>query len=114
MKRPFADQRVLGPFAQTDKKGIVFKVSYTIRDLNGIRIDTLEDNLEDTLYIMDNEAKDVDVTHEPGAGDVRVRVHYEGDEFTDELEDAMIGRITREMKRIGIKGVEQDSYKYIF
>lgn len=114
MKRPFADQRILGPFAQTDKNGIVFRVSYTVTDLNRVKIDTLEDNLEDRLHMIDDDAKDVDIIHGAGPGDVKVRVHYEGDEFTDDLEDSMTSTIIKEMQRIGIEEVEQTSYKYIF
>jgi len=98
MKRPFADDRPFGPFAARDD-GIVFKSVHTVDGLDNIDLDTLEDNLEDVLYDADNEVKDVDISSARGSNNVTVRVMYEGDSFSDSLENKMLNRMMRELEK---------------
>lgn len=110
MKRPFADKRPVGPFAQRGDS-VVIRTTYDATDIDELPFDELEDNIND-LLVQNFEVSEVNASR--GFGDIVVRVDYTGDSFDDKQEDEMLSMIKQEIERLGASQVRISSYKYKF
>jgi len=102
MKRPLADKRPLGPFAQSKTGTIHLYTTYNVdRDFgNRLESDSYRGNIEDDLEdaIERTSLREADVTLHPAGFVVGVQVDTNATQVESYLEDEMLGVLDREME----------------